>query len=159
MDATEQAVNAIPEVERLQRWIALQSGFHRLTDRLFGEVTDRTGLPASSIQILLLLLQNQPYHSVQMTHLAHSLEFSTAGITKVTDRLLQAGFIERSPCVTDRRVVRATLTGAGREVAESVAKILSAALDREIVSKIGEEEFSRLASIVATLDGGRYARQ
>lgn len=154
-DATEQIVDTAPEVERLQRWIALQSGFHRLTDRLFGEVTRRTGLPASSIQILLLLLQNQPYHSVQMTHLAHSLEFSTAGITKVTDRLLQAGLIERSPCVTDRRVVRATLTGPGCEVAETVAKILSEALDREIVSKIGGEEFARLASIVATLDDGR----
>ena len=157
MNATEQkTVDTMPGVDRLQQWIALQSGFHRLTDRLFEEVTRRTGLPPSSIQILLLLLQSPPLHSVQMTHLARSLEFSTAGITKVTDRLLHAGLIERSPCMTDRRVVRATLTGPGCEVAEQVAEILAEALDREIVSKIGEEQFASLASVVATLDDGLH---
>jgi DNA-binding MarR family transcriptional regulator len=156
MDAdVEVEGEASPDAELLQRWTALQAGFHRLTTRLFDEVTQRTGLPSSSVQILLLLLHSPPYHSIQMTHLARHLEFSTAGITKVTDRLAQAGLIERSPCVTDRRVVRATLTPQGMEVARQAAGVLADALNREVVGKLGGEDFARLAGLVATLDAGR----
>lgn len=144
-----------PDAELLQRWATLQTTFHRMTNRVFDDVTRRTGLPSSSAQVLLQLLHSPPPHSVQMTHLARSLEFSTAGITKLTDRLVTAGLIERSPSGTDRRVVRATLTAAGLEVAEHVADTLLETLNREVIGKIGHKQFSRLVSVVADLDDGR----
>ncbi len=149
------ATIAPPDADLLHEWAVLQTTFGRLTNRLFDEVTRRTGLPASSAQVLLQLLENSPHHSAQMTHLARSLEFSTAGVTKLTDRLVTAGFIERSSSGTDRRVVRATLTESGHEVARRVADSLLEALDREVIGKIGRKRFSRLASLVVELDDGR----
>jgi DNA-binding MarR family transcriptional regulator len=146
---------APPDADPLQQWAVLQSTFHRLTNRLFDEVTRRTGLPASSAQVLLQLLQSSPPHSVQMTHLARSLEFSTAGVTKLTDRLVTAGLIERSPSGTDRRIVRATLTASGHEVAQLVADTLLDALNREVIRKIGRKRFARLASLFTELDDAR----
>ncbi len=143
------------DADPLQQWATLQTTFHRLTNRLFDEVTRRTGLPASSAQVLLQLLQSSQDHSVQMTHLARSLEFSTAGITKLTDRLVAAGLIERSPSGTDRRIVRATLTASGHDVAQNVADSLLEALNREIIGKIGQKRFAGLVSLVAELDDGR----
>jgi DNA-binding MarR family transcriptional regulator len=156
MEATENAAPATSGTEALlQQWTAAQTGFHRLTVRLAEEVTRRTGLPSSSVQILLLLLHSPPYHSVTMTELARHLEFSTAGITKVTDRLTHAGLIVRSPCQVDRRVVRATLTPEGLETARQAADILADALNREVIGKIGQEDFARLADLVTALDPSR----
>jgi len=138
--------------ETLQRWTTAQAGFHRLTTRLIEEVTRRTGLPASSAQILLLLMQSPPCHSLTMTQLARHLEFSTAGITKVTDRLTQAGLIERSPCTTDRRVVRATLTPHGFEVSRQAADALAEALRQQVIGKTGEDDFVRLTDLIAAVD-------
>ncbi|WP_051807998.1 MarR family winged helix-turn-helix transcriptional regulator [Actinoplanes subtropicus] len=152
MDAATQATDA---ESMLQHWTAAQAGFHRLTVRLAEEVTRRTGLPSSSVQVLLLLLHSPPWHSEPMTLLARHLEFSTAGITKVTDRLTAAGLIERSPCQTDRRVVRATLTPAGLEAAQQAADILAEALRRDVIGKIGPEDFARLTALAAAVDPNR----
>lgn len=149
------ATVAPPDAELLHQWALLQTTFDRLTKRVFDEVTRRTGLPASSAQVLLQLLENSPHHSAQMTHLARSLEFSTAGITKLTDRLVTAGLIERSSSGTDRRIVRATLTESGHEVARRVADSLLEALNREIISRVGRKRFLQLASLFAELDDGR----
>ena len=53
-----------------------------------------------------------------MSQLSAVLGFSTAGTTKVADRLAEAGMIERGPSAADRRVILVTLTEhgfAGRE--------------------------------------------
>lgn len=156
MDATEASAQpATRSADLLRQWTAAQAGFHRLTVRLADEVARHTGLPASSVQVLLLLLHSPPWHSEPMTLLARHLEFSTAGITKVTDRLAHAGLIQRSPCQTDRRVVRATLTPAGLEAARRAADILAEALRRDVVAKIGPEDFARLTALAAALDPRR----
>lgn len=139
----------------LHQWTAAQAGFHRLTVRLADEVNRRTGLPSSSVQVLLLLLQSPPWHSEPMTLLARHLEFSTAGITKVTDRLAGAGLIERSPCKNDRRVVRATLTPAGLEAARQAAGILVEALERDVLGRIGADGFASLAGLATAVDPRR----
>jgi len=153
MDATQTtAQSATGSEDLLRQWTAAQAGFHRLTVRLADEVTRRTGLPSSSVQILLLLLHSPPWHSEPMTQLARHLEFSTAGITKVTDRLTHAGLIERSPCQTDRRVVRATLTPAGLQTARQAADILAGALQRDVIGKIGADDFAQFAALATALD-------
>ncbi len=156
MDQTQtvKIITACPQAPLLLQWTELQAGFQRLTSRLYEEVTERTGLPASSVQILLHLLTSPP-DTVQMTHLARRLEFSTAGITKVTDRLLAAGLIERTSCVTDRRIVRANLTPKGYEVAQEASRVLADAINREVVGKIGPKDFDRFAELLAALDDGR----
>lgn len=149
MEATTSGTDAL-----LQQWTAAQAGFHRLATRLLEEVTRRTDLPPSSVQILLLLLQSPPYHSLTMTQLARHLEFSTAGITKVTDRLTRAGLIERSPCLTDRRVVRATLTPHGVQAARRAGDVLAEALNRDVVGRVGPADFTRLTGLITALDPG-----
>lgn len=138
----------------LEQWTAAQAGFHRLATRLTDQVTRRTDLPASSVQVLLLLLQSPPYHTLTMTQLARHLEFSTAGITKVTDRLSQSGLIERTPCQSDRRVVRATLTAPGLQAAEQAAAVLADAVKQQVIARIGEDGLARLAGLVTAVDPG-----
>jgi DNA-binding MarR family transcriptional regulator len=139
------------EFTLLRQWDALQSGFRRLTDQLLCEVGDCTGLTPSSFQVLWFLLTT-PDQSAPMHQLAETLGFTTAGTTKVADRLAQAGLLERRPQPADRRVVLAALTQSGRQKAITAARTFAQALQQRIVEPLGEEHFTSLADAIRRLD-------
>ena len=60
---------------------------------------------------------------LRMGELAEALVITRGGLTKLVDRLVKAGLLERTFCETDRRVSYATLTPAGEQLlAEMKAK-------------------------------------
>ena len=48
-----------------------------------------------------------------MGALAQQVALTTGGVTRLVDRMISAGLVERVPCPTDRRVLFAALTPAG----------------------------------------------
>ncbi|MEU6347575.1 MarR family transcriptional regulator [Streptomyces sp. NPDC046977] len=135
----------------LQRWNAISGGIRRLTDQLLGDIDTQTGLAPSSFQVLWFLL-NSPDRQAPMSKLSQTLGFSTAGTTKVADRLAAAGLIERHPSTADRRVIFAALTPSGREVAHQAALALAAALRRRVLVPLGQDQLTHLAELVNTLN-------
>jgi DNA-binding MarR family transcriptional regulator len=141
------------EVALLGQWNALQSGFRRLTDQLLCDVATSTGLAPSSYQVLWFLLTT-PGQSAPMNQLTETLGFTTAGTTKVADRLAEAGLLERRPQPTDRRVILAALTEEGRRIAVTAARTFAQALQERVIGPLGEEKFASLADAI---DGLRAA--
>ncbi|MFF3562250.1 MarR family winged helix-turn-helix transcriptional regulator [Streptomyces sp. NPDC002574] len=140
------------DLELLARWDGLQSGFRRVTDQLLSDVEARSGLAPSSFQALWFLMTT-PERSAPMNQLAGTLGFTTAGTTKVADRLTEAGLIERRPCRSDRRVTLAALTERGLEVAATAARALADALRERVVAPLGgTERFAALADAVTAVD-------
>ncbi|MGW7292487.1 MarR family winged helix-turn-helix transcriptional regulator [Streptomyces xiamenensis] len=139
------------ERELLQHWHAMQSGFRRLNDRLLAEVAAGTGVAASSFQVLWHLL-TAPGRSAPMRELTETLGFSTAGTTKVVDRLAQQGLVDRRPSRTDRRVVHAVLTEEGAATATAAARALAGALRRHLVAPLGPEGCAALLGALLTLE-------
>jgi DNA-binding MarR family transcriptional regulator len=137
----------------LQEWITAAVGFRRLTGLLLDEVHARTGLTPSSFEVLWILLERDG-HSAPMNHLAQRLGFSTAGITKVTDRLAQAGLLQRHDCPGDRRVVLAVLTAAGATAAERARAVLVDAIRELVVTRAGTEGVTQLSDIMAKINPG-----
>jgi DNA-binding MarR family transcriptional regulator len=146
----EQGCPSAEEVALLGRWHAFAGGVRRLSDELLEDVAATAGLSPSSFQVLWFLA-NAPDQSAPMNQLSATLGFSTAGTTKVADRLAAAGMIERRPSATDRRVIFARLTDAGGDVARMAGSALAAALRKRIVDPLGDDEFARLAEVVAAL--------
>jgi DNA-binding MarR family transcriptional regulator len=138
------------EFALLQQWDALRSGFRRLTDHLLCDVANSTGLAQSSFQVLWFLLTT-PGQSAPMNQLTETLGFTTAGTTKVADRLAAAGLIERRPQPTDRRVILAALTEDGRQTATTAARTFAQALRERVVGPLGEERFTWLAEAIGGL--------
>ena len=58
---------------------------------------------------------------MKMGDLAEALVITRGGLTKLVDRLVKAGLLERTFCETDRRVSYATLMPAGAETARGDA--------------------------------------
>ncbi|SDO22125.1 DNA-binding transcriptional regulator, MarR family [Actinacidiphila guanduensis] len=141
------------ELALLQQWHGLHSGVRRLTDDLLADVEERQGLAPSSFQALMFLV-TAPGQAAPMNQLSAALGFSTAGTTKVVDRLAEAGLVERRPSDADRRVVYTALTEAGAKSVREASGVLVRALRSRVLEPLGEDRFRAIAEAIATLDPG-----
>jgi DNA-binding MarR family transcriptional regulator len=135
------------DVTLLRQWGALQAGFRSLTDDLLSDVERKAGITPSSFQVLWFLMTSEA-NTAKMHQLAETLGFSTAGTTKVADRLVDAGLVERRPSADDRRVILAKLTPEGLRVASEAAFALVEALKERVVGTVGAERFADLATLI-----------
>jgi DNA-binding MarR family transcriptional regulator len=135
------------QVALLQQWQELYSGFRRLNDRLLDDVESASGVDPSSFQVLWFLMTT-PQRAAPMNLLARVLAFSTAGTTKVVDRLCEAGLVERRPSPTDRRVTFAALT----QEAGQASVTLADALRRHLVDPLGADTVTAFAAALSSLE-------
>jgi DNA-binding MarR family transcriptional regulator len=89
---------------------------------------------------------------MKMGELAEALVITRGGLTKLVDRLVKAGLIERTFCNADRRVSYATLLPAGAELLEEMVPVVSAELELAFAARLSERQADELR---ATLDSVR----
>ena len=114
------------------------------------DLEEVSGLPLSSFGILLRLART-PGRRLRMTELAAQAALSTSGLTRLVDRLEEAGYLRRDPSSSDRRSSLAVLTDLG---AEAVAKALPnhlESLERNLAAPLGPEAILQLTAMLATL--------
>jgi DNA-binding MarR family transcriptional regulator len=137
----------------LRQWNQLQGAFRRLNGRLLDDVEASTAVSPSAFQVLWYLV-GSPESTAKMSQLSAVLGFSTAGTTKVADRLAEAGMIERGPSAADRRVILVTLTEHGMAVASEAIRTFLGVLRERAVEPMGEDGFAALVTAVVGLDPG-----
>ncbi|MDW6059973.1 MarR family transcriptional regulator [Streptomyces sp. FXJ1.4098] len=101
---------------------------------------------------MLWFLLTAPENAAPMNQLAATLGFTTAGTTKVADRLAEAGLLERRPSPCDRRVILARLTEPGLTAAVTAALTLADALRKRVVGPLGAQSFGSLVAGVGAVD-------
>jgi len=84
------------------------------------EMLEEGGLPLAWYDVLLNL-DAAPQGRLRLQTLAEAVMLSRSGLTRLVDRLTQAGHVERVPCVEDKRGVYAALTRAGKEALRKAA--------------------------------------
>jgi DNA-binding MarR family transcriptional regulator len=77
---------------------------------------------------VLATVAEAPEQRMKMGELAEALVITRGGLTKLVDRLVKAGLLERTFCETDRRVSYATLLPAGAELLGEMRPIVIAEL-------------------------------
>src|SRR5688572_16778357 len=70
-------------------------------------------LPLASYEVLMVLADSEGGRA-RMSEVAHPLLVSRSGLTRLVDRLVRQGWVERAPCEDDARGVYAAITRAGR---------------------------------------------
>jgi DNA-binding MarR family transcriptional regulator len=75
---------------------------------------------------ILRLLSFAQSGSMTMTRLGSLLQVHPTSVTSAVERLVRQGYVERLRRETDRRVVLASLTAAGRDVVERATEGLNA---------------------------------
>jgi DNA-binding MarR family transcriptional regulator len=77
---------------------------------------------------VLATIAEAPDQRLRMGDLAEAMVITRGGLTKLVDRLVKAGLLERTFCETDRRVSYATLTPSGRDLLAEMRPVVIAEL-------------------------------
>ena len=81
---------------------------------------------------MLATVAEAPEQRMKMGDLAEALVITRGGLTKLVDRLVKAGLLERTFCETDRRVSYATLLPAGVELLAEMRPVVVGELERRL---------------------------
>jgi DNA-binding MarR family transcriptional regulator len=93
---------------------------------------------------VLATVAGAPEERMRMGDLAEALVITRGGLTKLVDRLVKAGLLERTFCETDRRVSDATLLPAGRELLEEMRPVVVAELEVAFAARLSAAEADAL---------------
>lgn len=102
--------------------ITLTGLFFETHAGLHGELSkalkDECELPMQWFELLLRLART-PAGALRMSELAEQSTLTASGLTRAIDRLVDAGFVCRESCESDRRGYFAVITESGRERVEA----------------------------------------
>ncbi len=141
---------------RLDVWRAFLKAHARLFRRLDEELRDEHGLSLPEYDALLQMGQS-PGRRLRMSQLAERVLLSKSGVTRLVDRLVLDGFVERSPCSHDARGAEAVLTAVGLERLREAASTHLRGIERYFLAAVDAADMPTLARTmesVARMSGG-----
>ena len=86
-----------------------------------------------------------------MSELASQLALTNGGVTRMVDRMAEAGLVRREPCAEDRRVSYATLTPAGIAKWAEASLLHVQDLRREFTGRMTPEELETVVTVMDRL--------
>ncbi|MBS1715595.1 MAG: MarR family transcriptional regulator [Armatimonadetes bacterium] len=119
----------------------------RLIERLDRDFAAANVLPLSWYDVLVTL-EYEEHGALRMSELAERVLLSRSGLTRLVDRLVEQGYVERKQCPSDRRGQHAVLTPAGQKAREDAWPIYNQKIQEVFGSKITDEEASALTGIL-----------
>jgi DNA-binding MarR family transcriptional regulator len=122
---------------------------HHLEDLLGRNLAATVDLPLTWFEVLLRLSRSND-GELTMGELSEQLALTTGGVTRLIDRMSTAGYVERRPCETDRRVLFTAITDAGRAVLTPALRGHVASL-REVFAGFSTTELSRFDRLLDRL--------
>jgi DNA-binding MarR family transcriptional regulator len=132
----------------LNAWRGMLRAHSALVARLDAELEREHGLPLTSYEVLLNLAE-APDGALRMGALADHLFLSRSGLTRLIDRLVKAGLVERTTCESDRRGSFAKLTEEGRRRFDEARPTHLDGVRAHFLSQLDDRDLDRLASIWA----------
>jgi DNA-binding MarR family transcriptional regulator len=134
----------------LQLWVDLVRVTDTLRPRLTASLTAAHGLTPEEVE-LLVRLSEAPEQRLRMIEVSRSLVLSKSGVTRMIDRLVERGLVERAACPSDRRVVYAGLTDEGRRVVAEAAPLLVAGVVENLGRYLAENELNGVRHSLRTI--------
>ena len=134
-----------------EAWGALTRTHAAIVQRL-QEALAAADFPPLPWYEVLAAVAEAPDERMKMGDLAEALVITRGGLTKLVDRLVKAGLLERTFCETDRRVSYATLTPAGRDLLAEMRPAVIAELEVAFSANLSVAQANELRK---TLDSVR----
>jgi DNA-binding MarR family transcriptional regulator len=139
-----------PTPEQLVAWRTLLIAHAQVTRRLEAELAAEHDLPLASYDVLVQLAE-VPGRSLRMIELADRVLLSRSGLSRLVDRLVREGLVERAPCLEDARGTLAVLTPAGLQRLREASVTHLRGVHDHVTSRLDDLELSELARLLTKL--------
>src|SRR5437764_7663802 len=130
---------------RLNAWHAFLRSHRALETILSRELESACGLSLAWFDVLAQLSM-APDQRLTMTRLASAILFSKSGLTRLIDRMEEAGLVQRLAYPGDRRSLHIALAGAGEEKLRQALPIHLDAVKRHFAAYIEDGEAAAVES-------------
>jgi DNA-binding MarR family transcriptional regulator len=146
--ASQRAIGAADP--RLDAWRAFLQAHSRLFRRLDEELRAEHGISLPEYDALLQIAL-APDRRLRMSRLASRVLLSKSGVTRLVDRLVADGLVERTQCSSDARGAEATLTADGLARLRTAAPTHLRGVDSYFVAAIDPAELAVLERIMDSI--------
>jgi DNA-binding MarR family transcriptional regulator len=136
--------------DRASAWLAMVQSNAAVTDALDGSLQRGVGISLTWHEVLAHLA-DAPEGRLRMHELARSVLLSKSGVTRLVDRLADAGLVTRDLCSPDRRGVFAAITPAGRDMLDRAGPVFASALDDHFGRHLDQADVANLQAVLGKL--------
>jgi DNA-binding MarR family transcriptional regulator len=151
-DRTARDTRQLDDLE-LAAWRGMLFAYRNLTAAIDARLEREHDLSLSSYEVLLVLSKEEQ-HAMRMGNLADLLLLSRSGLTRLVDRMVARGLLERHTCADDRRGTYARLTDAGIAMFRKAQPTNLAAIRELFLSRLDPADLEDLARAWERLDEG-----
>jgi DNA-binding MarR family transcriptional regulator len=146
---SEQAIatRPAPTTPHGEAWGALTRTHAAIVGRL-QEALAASDFPPLPWYEVLATVAEAPEQRMKMGELAEAMVITRGGLTKLVDRLIKAGLMERTFCETDRRVSYATLLPAGQDLLDEMRPVVVAELKIAFAANLSDLEADQLRGML-----------
>jgi DNA-binding MarR family transcriptional regulator len=141
---------SIIDDRRITLFGRLVEAYALLRHQLDEEMQRDVGLPLLWYGVLLHVGRS-PNGVRPMSELTEATAFTSGGVTRLVDRMEAAGYVERRPCPTDRRVQYVGLTDKGREALQRASEVHVRGIQERMIDRLSPREIDELDRLLCTL--------
>ncbi len=142
----------IPD-DRLRVWRQFLEVHAVVVGALEAELLEDRDLPLAWYDVLVALAE-APDRRLRMQDLARRVLFSRSGLTRLVDRMVAAGYVERVPCPDDRRGTFAVCTRAGLDVLRAASGVHLGGVHRHFDRHLTDDDVGALADALGRILAG-----
>lgn len=141
----------IPDIEaRMAVWQAYLHIHAVVTRRLEAQLQAEQGLPLLWYDTLERLIHAE-HKALRLQDLAEAINLSQSGLTRLLDRMVEAGLVERRPCEHDRRGLYAAILPAGEEKLAAARPVYLRVLDEHFLRYLSCDEVQALNKVFTNI--------
>lgn len=146
-----------PSPDHVAAWRALLTAHAELTERIYAALRDAGVIPLRWYDALLCLYE-APDRRLRLAELARAALLSRSGLTRLVDRLEEAGLLTREPCEDDARGAYAVLTRDGLQALRRCWRVYGAEIEARVGRRITAAEARALRGLLTRLVQANGAR-
>src|ERR1700674_5366443 len=139
-----------PSQQTIATWARLLRVRHTLLGAVEGELKG-AGYPPLAWYDALLELSRTPAGKLRPLELEKAMLLPQYSTSRLVDRLVKAGFVEREACPVDGRGQVIAITAAGRVLQKRMWGAYAAAIERHVGTRLSSEEADQLCALLGKL--------
>ena len=136
--------------EGRRAWRAFLDAQASILRRLEAELIAEEGMTLAEYDVLFQLAMAGD-RRLRMTELSERVRLSRSGLTRLVDRLVNAGLVTRGHCESDRRGTFALLTRAGADRLRRARPVHIRGIRRHFVEKLSPGQLEAVAGALGPL--------